>query len=42
MVLHLVMHAIANEGMSITLLKNEMIENHDGYNRENHLVEEMT
>ena len=41
MVLHLVIHVMVNEGMSITLLKHDLIENHDGHHLEAHLVEEM-
>ena len=41
MVLHLVTHVTKNEGMSITLLKHELVKNHDGHHHEAHL-EEMT
>ena len=42
MVLHLVMHVMENGGMSITLLKNELMHNHDANHLEPHSAEEMT
>ena len=39
MMLHLVMHVMATEEMSITLLKHELIENHDGHHQEPHPTE---
>jgi hypothetical protein len=39
--LHLVTHMMVTEGISITLLKHELIENHDGNHQQPHSVEEM-
>ena len=39
--LHMVTHVMDNEGMSIALLKHELMENHDVHNWEPHSVEEM-
>ena len=33
---------MVNEGMSIALLKHELIENHDSHNQKHHPTEEMT
>lgn len=39
--LHLVTHIKATEGVSIALLKHDLMENHDGYHREPHVAGEM-
>ena len=40
--MHLVIHVMENEGMSMTLLKCELTKNHDGHHQELHVTKEMT
>lgn len=40
-VLHMVTHVMVTEGMLITLLNHQLMENHDRYHREHHTADEM-